>query len=102
MKFYINKDEVSREVYAAHLATFGLTLEDKPPVALNIKPEKWPAILLPLRLMAKEGDRGAGDIIARVVGPIGGEAFKAWYKVTFGKECGCGRRQEVLNARWPL
>jgi len=52
--------------------------------------------------LAAKGDRGAGDIIARVIGPIGGTAFKAWYKVTFGKDCGCGRRQEVLNTRWPL
>lgn len=62
----------------------------------------WPGVLLPLKLLAKEGDRGAGDIIARVIGPIGGNAFKAWYKITFGKNCGCGNRQEALNARWPL
>jgi len=52
--------------------------------------------------LAAKGDRGAGDIIARVIGPIGGTAFKAWYKVTFGKDCGCAGRHEVLNARWPL
>lgn len=75
------------------------------PVAATKKspaPNSWPMALLPLKLLAKEGDRGAGDIIARSIGPIGGDAFKAWYKKLFGKDCGCGHRQEILNARWPL
>lgn len=67
-----------------------------------IKPQPWPIALQPMKLLAKEGDRGAGDIIARVIGPIGGEAFKVWYKATFGKDCGCGNRQDALNRRWPL
>ena len=45
---------------------------------------------------------GAGDIIARTIGPIGGDAFKKWYKTIFNRDCGCGKRQETLNARWPL
>lgn len=68
----------------------------------TIAPEPWPLVLLPLKALAKEGDRGAGDIIARVVGPIGGDVFKSWYRTIFGKDCGCGNRQEALNARWPL
>lgn len=64
--------------------------------------KKWPVALAPLKLLAQEGDCGAGDIIARVIGPIGGNAFKKWYKTIFGKGCGCGARQETLNARWPL
>lgn len=62
----------------------------------------WPTVLLPIKLLAKPSDRGAGDIIARVIGPIGGDAFKKWYKATFGRDCGCGNRQEALNRRWPL
>ena len=62
----------------------------------------WPTILLPLKNLAKPGDKGAGDIIARIIGPIGGDAFKKWYKTLFGKDCGCWHRQDVLNARWPL
>ena len=57
---------------------------------------------MPLKLVAIHSDRGAGDIIARVIGPIGGTAFKKWYKTLFGKDCGCGTRQEKLNARWPI
>lgn len=71
-------------------------------VRATIIAEAWPMVLLPLKLLAKPNDRGAGDIIARTIGPIGGEAFKKWYKTLFGRDCGCGNRQESLNARWPL
>lgn len=72
------------------------------PIWIGAIPEPWPPLLLQLKRFAKEGDRGAGDIIARTIGPIGGEAFKRWYKLMFGKDCGCGRRQDALNQRWPL
>jgi hypothetical protein len=64
--------------------------------------QRWPTVLLPLKVMAVPEDRGAGDIIARVIGPIGGDTFKIWYRRLFGRSCGCGNRQEVLNRRWPL
>ena len=69
---------------------------------IDLEHRSWPMALISLKLLAKEGDRGAGDIIARMIGPIGGDAFKKWYRAIFGKSCGCGARQEILNARWPL
>ncbi len=63
---------------------------------------EWPLFLRPVKLLSRPGDRGLGDIIARTIGPIGGEAYKAWYVQTFGKSCGCEARQEDLNARYPL
>jgi hypothetical protein len=69
----------------------------------KIEPAKeWPLILKPLKLLAKPEDRGLGDIIARKIGPIGGEKYKRWYEKTFGKSCGCDIRQEVWNERYPL
>ena len=67
----------------------------------NIK-HKWPLILQPMKLLAQPGDKGLGDILARKIGPIGGDAFKAWYKATFGKSCGCDPRQESWNKKYPL
>lgn len=64
--------------------------------------KEWPLVLRPVKLMAKRGDRGAGDVVARVIGPFGGDSFKMWYKSIFGKDCGCAHRQEAWNARWPL
>lgn len=79
-----------------------LLFPEQKPISIVRSSSSWPMILLPIKAMAKNGDRGAGDIIARVIGPIGGDAFKIWYKKIFGQDCGCGHRQEVLNQRWPL
>jgi hypothetical protein len=73
-----------------------------PPEPKPIEPQPWPVALLPLKLLRQPTDRGAGDIIARVIGPIGGDAFKAWYKKILGGDCGCNARQADWNARWPL
>lgn len=54
-----------------------------------------------LKLLRQPADAGVGDTIARVIGPIGGERYKAWFKDTFGKTCGCTERQEQLNHIYP-
>lgn len=63
---------------------------------------EWPTILKPMKLLARPTDKGLGDIVERVVGPIGGDAYKAWYKTIFGKPCGCTHRQDRLNQLFPL
>jgi len=68
----------------------------------GLKGPDWPWMMLPLKLLAHPEDRGAGDIIARTIGPIGGDAFKKWYKTIFGKSCGCKERQEEWNYAYPL
>ena len=63
---------------------------------------KWP---LPTRLLVKmraEGDRGIGDIVARTVAPIGGDAFKKAFQEITGRDCNCEGRQEILNRYYPL
>jgi hypothetical protein len=64
--------------------------------------KRWPVALRPLKLRAVSGDTGAGDIIERTIGPLGGNAFKAWYKIIFGRECGCNTRKQHWNNRYPL
>ncbi len=68
----------------------------------GMKGPAWPLALIPIKLLANETDRGLGDIVARVIGPIGGDAFKKWYKAIFGTPCGCKERQEDWNATYPL
>ncbi len=65
-------------------------------------PGAWPILLRPLRLLARSGDTGLGDIVERTIGPIGGQAFEKWYLTTFGRSCGCPERREEWNARYPL
>jgi len=62
---------------------------------------EWPLVCRALAYLAKPQDRGIGDVFARIVGPVGGEAFKAWTK-RHGIDCGCSARQEWMNLQWPL
>ena len=69
----------------------------------HAKPAKqWPLWAKALKLLAKPADRGIGDVLARVIGDEKSEAFKAWYKKTFGKDCGCNGRQIRWNRLYPL
>jgi hypothetical protein len=66
------------------------------------KPRPWPVWAQPFKLAAKPEDKGLGDIITRMVGPVGGNAYKAWHLKAFGRPCGCAERQESLNLKYPL
>lgn len=68
----------------------------------GIHSSKWPLVLQPFRLMIKEGDKGLGDIIHRVIGDGNSEAFKKWHLKVFGAPCGCGERHRKLNVRFPI
>ena len=71
-------------------------------VEVPIQPGDWPIWLRPFKLLAVDNDRGLGDIVERVIGPVGGDAYKAWYEKAFGKPCKCTKRQDGLNERFPL
>lgn len=58
----------------------------------------WAATIAKLKA---DNDTGLGDTIARVIGPVGGNAFKHYFKTIFGKSCGCKERQEALNRDYP-
>lgn len=71
----------------------------------SVKPvpiDDWPTGMRILLKLSTPEDKGMGDVIARVVGRIGGNHFKVWYKSVFGKDCGCDLRQEFYNIRYPL
>lgn len=87
--------EVSDNLAAEHLPGIRIKgqIDQKQP---------WPILARPLKLMAKPDDRGLGDIVARIVGPIGGDAFKVWFVKAFGRDCGCADRQQWLNIHFPL
>ncbi len=76
---------------------------DTPTFAKRGKPSPdWGFLLNPLKLVAKEGDKGLGSIVERVVGPIGGSAFKIWFRRIFGRDCGCKERKEDWDLTYPL
>ena len=85
--------EVGFEDYAR------LSKLDRPRAAKPIA--EWPVAM---RLIARHrtpGEAGLGDTAARWIGHVGGEKFKLWFHVVFGRDCGCADRQSWLNARWP-
>ena len=60
----------------------------------------WPIWAKTLALAKLAEDKGIGDTIARTIGPVGGNAFKVWFKKLTGKDCGCSERQELLNSKY--
>lgn len=62
----------------------------------------WPLVLKPLKLLAKDGDRGMGDIVERMIGKDNSKDFQEWFRKHFGVACGCNERKEYLNQRYPL
>ncbi|SRR6266446_2885332 len=62
----------------------------------------WPLWAKGLKLLASPEDKGIGDVLARIIGTENSEAFKMWYKKTFGKDCVCNGRQAAWNAQYPL
>lgn len=61
----------------------------------------WPRWAKAIAWLKADADAGVGDTIARVIGPVGGAAFKAWFKKLTGHSCGCVERQEELNRQYP-
>lgn len=71
------------------------------PGAQPIPFEQWPFAFKVLTKLVIPEDQGIGDVIERLIGPIGGSAFKVWYKLAAGHDCSCGARKQILNARYP-
>lgn len=63
---------------------------------------KWPLYAKLLAEKYKPGDIGVGDVAERLLGKVGGTAFKAAFKAMFGKDCGCSVRRDAWNILYPL
>ena len=61
-----------------------------------VKRGEWPAWARDLKAESIPGEQGVGDTAERIIGPVGGAAFKRLVK-----HCGCGARKENLNQEYP-
>jgi hypothetical protein len=61
----------------------------------------WPFLVRQAAKFKRDGDRGLGDTVARNLHKLGASAMQKVYKAAFGKDCGCGDRQERLNTKYP-
>lgn len=75
--------------------------EHDPNRSPEVPRDAWPIYIKMIALKAEAGDKGVGDTIARVIGPIGGDSFKRWFAEVFGRSCGCDQRQDSLNLQFP-
>ncbi len=84
------------EINVAVARSFGKT------VAQGNPPRRaWPIYLRPLKLFSRPADRGLGDIIHRLLGPMG-RVYPALHLKIFGRDCGCRSRRARWNTRYPL
>ncbi len=63
---------------------------------------EWPIWAKALVILSKPEDKGIGDVVARTIGAENSEAFKKFFKATFGKDCGCAGRHRQWNLKYPL
>jgi hypothetical protein len=73
---------------------------DQPMAEPPNRAEQWPLWARTIGAFRKEGEVGVGDTVKRVIGNQNSEAFKAWYKKTFNRDCGCCGRQTNLNNQY--
>lgn len=66
---------------------------------LPVPREKWPASARFIARLARPEDKGVGSTIERLLGSAG-RLFKSMV-ARLGKDCGCNRRRDTLNARYP-
>ena len=85
-----------RKVSAREAAVAGLARLDAVNPAINAVVDHRPEETL-ARADAIDAAIARGDN----VGPLGGDAFKKWYKAFTGKDCGCGDRQHNFNQQYP-
>lgn len=64
--------------------------------------DRWPLWAKSLSLLKTDADKGIGDTIERLIGPMNSAKFKEWYKLTFGKACGCNARKDKWNKEYPF
>ncbi len=60
-------------------------------------PREWPEWALALKAQRLAGEAGVGDTAERILGPLGGDGFKRFFKALTGRDCGCSVRREGLN-----
>jgi hypothetical protein len=72
----------------------------RPPAA--VPRSEWPVAVQALARLARDGDRGIGDIAHRVAAASGAEGLARLFTSLTGRACGCSDRQARLNELYPL
>ena len=73
-----------------------------PPQISPVPCDKWPLWARGLKRLARQEDKGIGDVVARTIGEEKSAAFKVFHKKITGRDCGCTGRQAKWNKLYPL
>lgn len=95
-------DEVTVSCYNEDGTPYRNRFTDPPTFLQRGQPSPDWGSLNPMKRLAREGDKGLGDIVERNIGKIGGDIFKKWFQKLFGRSCGCQERKEEWNLQYPL
>ena len=69
---------------------------------LPLPENEWSWVVRIIARKRKPEDKGLGDTLEREIGYLGGNTYKRWYKKLMPNgDCGCARRQIILNIRYP-
>lgn len=63
--------------------------------------DQWPLWAKQISAWKQLPDKGVGDTAKRILGDLGGEAFKKGFKAFFGYDCGCELRRTTWNKKYP-
>jgi hypothetical protein len=96
----LNFDRDVEQQLADNLPESQIT-KDNPNRSAAMPRDEWPSWVNAIAAMKNDSDKGVGDTIQRVVGPVGGDSFKRWFQTIFHKSCGCTERQEAFNNQYP-
>lgn len=92
-------DEINEWVASRVPQNFTMFQDGRPNI--GIRRSDWPAWAKAVALLKNDTDVGVGTTVERVIGPIGGDKFKEYYKKLTGHPCSCGIRRDQLDAHYP-
>jgi hypothetical protein len=61
----------------------------------------WPVWAKALGKLKRDGEKGVGDTIERIIGAETSDLYKSWYRKIFGRDCNCIGRKEKFNETYP-
>jgi hypothetical protein len=92
----------SDPVLSSPLKVGGLSVQatEEPTHEVVVIPEPWPLFITGISWLRTKEDKGIGDTVKHALSYMGGTQFE-WVMKRLGVDCGCGGRQEWLNAVYP-
>lgn len=83
------------------LMTAAVSIAASSPRIQPLPVDQWPEWAKDIARSRQSADIGLGDTVVHLIGDERSERFKTWFVAKLGRSCGCTRRQDWLNRRFP-